>query len=271
MTRRIAFLLGKPPKPGLFPDILSRLQAQGVSVRLHLPHQEAPVMAAPDELVVHRGLRRDVLERLLGEEGAGTTFCNPVAASLQVEDRFRIITLLGRAGVPVPASLQTDDWQQVVHMAQRGPLVIKARDGAAGRGVGVSFIGPGTCPLAPPIPGPWQVQEHVQADGTDRKLYVVGGTCRGLLKPWPRQGASGIVPFTPAAELLRIGRAAGVAAGLEIFGVDVVQGPDGPVVVDVNAFPGSGGVAGAAGLIAGYLSARLGPSDASPQGETEFV
>ncbi|MDQ4069776.1 MAG: hypothetical protein M3203_09965, partial [Actinomycetota bacterium] len=49
--------------------------------------------------------------------------------------------------------------------------------------------------------------------------------------------------------------AAGAALGLEIFGVDLVVGGDGPVVVDVNGFPGFKGVPPAAAWIADHLRA----------------
>lgn len=40
---------------------------------------------------------------------------------------------------------------------------------------------------------------------------------------------------------------------MHLAGVDVVLGPHGPVVVDVNAFPGYRDVAGAAAAVAAHL------------------
>jgi ribosomal protein S6--L-glutamate ligase len=39
-------------------------------------------------------------------------------------------------------------------------------------------------------------------------------------------------------EVADLARAAGSAFGLELYGVDVLVGESGPVVVDVNPFPG---------------------------------
>ena len=44
------------------------------------------------------------------------------------------------------------------------------------------------------------------------------------------------------------------AVGLHLAGVDLVIGPDGPTVVDVNPFPGYRGVDGAADGVATHLS-----------------
>ncbi len=45
----------------------------------------------------------------------------------------------------------------------------------------------------------------------------------------------------------------GEALGLGLYGMDVIESPDGPVVVDVNYFPGYKGVPGAAAHIADYI------------------
>jgi ribosomal protein S6--L-glutamate ligase len=48
-----------------------------------------------------------------------------------------------------------------------------------------------------------------------------------------------------------------VAFGLDIFGFDVIDALDGPVVVDVNPFPGARGVTGAIEAFVSLARARL--------------
>ena len=43
-----------------------------------------------------------------------------------------------------------------------------------------------------------------------------------------------------------------------LLGVDVLRTPDGPVVVDVNAFPGFRGIADAPQLVTGHLREHAG-------------
>ena len=53
-----------------------------------------------------------------------------------------------------------------------------------------------------------------------------------------------------APELVELARRCGRAFGLTLYGLDLIEGPDGPVIVDVNYFPGYRGVPGAAERVA---------------------
>jgi glutathione synthase/RimK-type ligase-like ATP-grasp enzyme len=59
------------------------------------------------------------------------------------------------------------------------------------------------------------------------------------------------VPVTP--QVREIALRCGEAMGLSLYGLDVIESPDGPVVVDVNYFPGYKGVPGAAAAIADHI------------------
>jgi len=108
-------------------------------------------------------------------------------------------------------------------------------------------------PADAPFPGPYLVQDRVAHDGWDRKVYVAGRACRGLLKPWPRRESAAQRPFAPEPMLGDLALAVGRVLGLEIYGVDFVVGETGPLIVDVNGFPGFKGVPDAARLIGDYL------------------
>jgi glutathione synthase/RimK-type ligase-like ATP-grasp enzyme len=49
----------------------------------------------------------------------------------------------------------------------------------------------------------------------------------------------------------------GELLGLELYGVDLLETPDGLSVTEVNCFPGYKGVPGAARLLAGYTLDRV--------------
>jgi hypothetical protein len=59
------------------------------------------------------------------------------------------------------------------------------------------------------------------------------------------------VPVTREVEDLAL--RAGAATGLGLFGLDIIEGADGPVVVDTNYFPGYKGCVGVAGPMAAYV------------------
>src|SRR5439155_26853881 len=61
----------------------------------------------------------------------------------------------------------------------------------------------------------------------------------------------GLIPVTPELRMLALN--VGELFGLDIYGVDVVETPDGWVGVDINDFPSFGLVPGAVMLIAKFI------------------
>jgi hypothetical protein len=64
-------------------------------------------------------------------------------------------------------------------------------------------------------------------------------------------GGEGLLPVTP--ELRRLALNVGELFGLDIYGVDVVETPEGWVSIDINDFPGFKGVPGSVELIATFI------------------
>ncbi len=255
----IICLAGKPPRPGTILDLLvSRLAGEGLQITTQLPHvagfcaEEWPYGA----LIVHRGMSRPILQALTDIEPKGRAFCNRAAASLAAQDRPALLRRLQSAGLPVPAFERHDDCSAALAAATGRDVVVKAADGVIGRGSRVLFSHQAPLPPEPPFAGPYLIEDRVARDGADRKLYVAGPRCFGLLKTWPRTPDGAGVPFDPSEELRRLAFAAGRAAGLEIYGVDFVIGPGGPVIVDVNVFPGFRGVDGGADAVIDHIRCR---------------
>lgn len=258
-ARHVAFWLGKPPKPtSLFPELFGLLREAGLEVTVHLPHEQPPPRSAPD-LIVHRGLRPEALAAVGALARAGVPVCNPLAGTELTRDRVGLAARLRQARLPVPPGVTATTWDEAREAATL-PSVIKTAGGADGRGGTVIAGSRADLPAERPFGGPYLVQPFDPNEGVDRKLYVAGGAVRGLLKPSPlaRGHVSGGDPFEPDAELATLARRVGEAVGLELYGVDVLVGQGGPVVVDVNAFPGFRGVADAPQPIAEHLLRRYG-------------
>lgn len=77
------------------------------------------------------------------------------------------------------------------------------------------------------------------------------------MKPWPRNPDVPAQSFDISLELIDLAIAVGVATGLEIFGVDVLLGAQGPKIVDVNVFPGFGGIDEAYSAVVHHVLERL--------------
>lgn len=263
MSRRnppIAFVLGKPVREGsVFPEVFQYLRRFGVQSRVHLPHEAEDIIPAwlyEASLIVNRGLNASALSSLAPLEQAGLPCCNPVDASLAAQDRRRVLQQLSAAGLPVPPWTQVMSWSEVLDLAGEQPVVVKAIDGSRGRGAGVAFVGENDRTSEAPFPGPYILQKQVDHDGWDHKVYVAGHGCRGLLKPWPRRDAISVQPFEPESRMASLAGEVGQVLSLTVYGVDFLEAKTGPVIVDVNVFPGFRGVPQAARLISGHLYRR---------------
>lgn len=255
---QIGFLLGRPPGPAsVLPEVVRRLRELGadIDVRVIAKDREIPHELFRRDVVVLRGLGLEELKAARALEKAGVRCCNSVGASALARDKLAAVQALAGAGLPVPRSAGADGWDEVRRIASGRAVVVKPVAGSRGQDVLIASgdqLGPG-----PPFPGPYLVQECIDGDGLDRKLYVVGSRVGGVLRKWPpvtledRRGTA----FAPGSELRDVAVAVGSALALEVYGVDIIIDHRGPSVVDVNAFPGFKGVGDAARWIAQHLHA----------------
>lgn len=262
MNANAICLLGKPPRPSTIFDLIQhQLIENKIAVQVVLPHASGCLETAqwPDgALIIHRGLNGVILDQLAGCETRGWRCCNSPASSIQAQNRHTLMKCLQEAGLPVPIWQQLTDWGDVLRVGSRQSVVVKAADGTVGRGTQVVIAAVGTLPKIAPFCGPYLVEDLVENEGRDRKLYVAGSNCFGLIKPWPRNPDTPSEAFDVPPALKDLALATGAATGLEIFGVDVVLGTDGPVIVDVNVFPSFKGIDEAPAAVIRHLLGRLG-------------
>jgi ribosomal protein S6--L-glutamate ligase len=204
-------------------------------------------------------------------EAAGALVVNACGATALCADRVELTGRVVAADLPWPRTLSAVDLQTLagyetgVHELLPYPVVVKSR--LSRRGDLVQRVDSieqlrelkAAWPAEPVI-----VQEYVENDGFDRKLYVVddlvlGVSCASQLSVEDRQARTEIA-VPPAWE--RLALAAGRVLGLRVYGVDVVLAARGPKIVDVNAFPGFRGVPGACEALVGMVD-RLATSAAA--------
>ena len=261
-------VLGKPPRPGtVMWQVAEALGAEGHPTEVRLPHDHPDALDLPREasLVVHRGLSEQALSHLKeavdGGSGWVVSCCNPISSVQGVERRRDLFDLLGGAGLPIPDTTAYETWTEVSSRAGDGRVVIKGLHGSEGRGATVAVVDGQS---AQPFPGPWVVQELIPHDGLDRKLYVAGDQVSGQMKRsplgfsgGPPDGARGSERFEPTGPQVALARAVGEVTGLHLYGVDLVEGPAGPVVVDVNVFPGFRGITEGPAQVTAHIRAHL--------------
>lgn len=186
---------------------------------------------------------------------AGADQLNPYPSWVATQDKVVASRYLRAAGIPTPRSWLTADLSLLAPLIEERPLIVKPHRGHRGAGVQVART---PAELAAIAVGeqPVIVQELVPGPDEDLKVYVVGEevfAVRKVFSPTSFTVAGRPCPVDP--ELGDIARRCGQALGLGLYGLDVIESPDGPVVVDVNTFPGYKGVPRPAPLIAEYITA----------------
>ncbi len=183
----------------------------------------------------------------------GARVLNPYSCCLAARDKIVASERLRTANIPTPRSWLTGNLIQLRHVVTELPLVVKPYIG--GRGKDVHIVRhPDELAALPPNQRQWLVQELIPGPGEDLKVYVIGNEVFGLRKPsTPTSSRTSGRPCAVSSEVRDIALRCGQALGLSLYGVDVIESPDGPVVVDVNYFPSYKEVPNAAGRLADYI------------------
>lgn len=223
----------------------------------------------------------------------GLTTVNDARSIRGVRDKV-LAAAIGRArGLPMPLTYAAARPESLAEIPEAEfPLVVKPADGSSGRAVRLVSSPERLAGLRAELAGEGMLiaQPYVANSGVDLKVYCVAGEL------YATERSSPLHPFGPvrerrvplSAEVARIVAEAGAAFGLDLYGVDVLLGPDGPVIVDVNDFPsfrqvpdaaarvgravlelarrGAGG-AGAAAVVPGAARARVAEQVPASAGE----
>ena len=184
----------------------------------------------------------------------GAVIVNPYSVSAALADKIVASRILEAAGVPTPAAYVASQTDQLLPLLESGPLIVKPYHGAGGHHVRVvrtpAELAEVNCGREPVF-----AQRYHANDGSDRKIYAIGGLLFGVKKVFPRrteeekQG----VPFTLSAELRDIALRCGEAFGIDLYGVDIIESGGTPYVVDMCSIPGFKGVPDAIRLLAQYF------------------
>ncbi|MFI9240722.1 RimK family alpha-L-glutamate ligase [Streptomyces sp. NPDC053079] len=172
----------------------------------------------------------------------GLTTVNDARSIRGVRDKALAAVTAEARGLPVPATYAAARAEEFAQLpASAYPLVVKPADGSSGRAV---RLVPDPGRLSPQDGaegggGMLIAQPYVPNSGIDLKVYSVDGELYATERRSPlhpdQPARERHVPLTP--EVATIAAEVGAAYGLDLYGVDIVFGPDGPVVVDVNDFP----------------------------------
>jgi RimK family alpha-L-glutamate ligase len=255
----LLFLLVRrvPPVPSpVLVAVEERLRARGHRVDTVIPEEtvvRSDEIDVAHDLYVLKSHTELALSLAAALEARGGRVLNPHAHCVSAQDKVVSMLRLRAAGVPVPRTWVATDPSLIGDGLSDGPVIIKPHRGHRGAGVilvrdeaDLANLSTSDAPLV--------IQDHIEGPGEDLKVYVVGEQVFAVRKPFSAESFT--VPGRPCRvtrEVRDLALRAGEAFGLGLFGLDVIESPDGPVVVDLNYFPGYKGVPGVAPLIADYI------------------
>jgi RimK family alpha-L-glutamate ligase len=241
---------GIPYECFTFPKLVAKL-AYKPSFRvnnLELPKELDALIIRPigrgslEELV----FRMDMLYKL---ERQGFLIINPTEAIEHCVDKYDILAILEDNNIPIPRTAATESVNEALKaFTELGEdVVVKPLFGS--RGIGATRII--DLEIAATIfkaitfqHGVIYIQEFIPHGTSDIRAFVINNTVtaamRRVAENWKTNYSQGAKPapikLNPNLEQLAV-RAAKVV-GCKIAGVDILEGPNGPVIVDVNSQPG---------------------------------
>jgi ribosomal protein S6--L-glutamate ligase len=253
--------IGKEPRPhSIYPDVCAELEGRGVKAETVVAERALFRMS---DLAPQADLYVVRTRTLLGFSAAtalslaGARLLVPLERERVIRDRFLVQQTLVSASIPAPRAYmaaRADDLAPILH--DRGALILKPHDVAAGK---AALVVRSECELPRDMKGPFFAQEFVPHSTADVKLFGIGSRVFAIRRRFPARSIADKLGsfFTPTREMVALAARCREAFSLELYGIDLIEGPDGPVVVDVNSTPGYKGVHRAPALIAELISDRL--------------
>lgn len=190
--------------------------------------------------------RMDMLYKL---ERLGFYIINPAEAIEHCVDKYDILAILEDNNIPVPRTAATESVNEALRAFSElgGDVVVKPVFGS--RGMGATRI------VDPEIAstifkaiafhhGVIYLQEFVPHGYSDIRAFVINGNVvaamRRVAEGWKTNYSQGArpAPTTLSTEFEKLATKAAKAVGCKIAGVDILEGPDGPKICDVNSQPG---------------------------------
>ncbi len=256
-------------------DVIIKEEVIITNKGLILPTLDALVVrdvgAGPMEGV---SFRFDVLRQL---EIQGTLILNSPEAIRNAANKYHTTYLLAKAGLPVPATFSVQDRNKAIQIIKDlKDAVVKPVFGYKGKGIIRVRDGRMLEPDSSISKVPWEdqitqmidswgmlyIQEFIENQGRDIRAFIVNGKVLGSIYRSAQRGhwinnlsqggTSAPCTLTPSQE--KICAKAAEAVGTVFAGVDLIEGPQGTMVLEVNGTPSGAGIYNSCGVnVAGHI------------------
>ena len=205
-------------------------------------------------------------------EVAGIKVINSTYPFRRSRDKYATQYTLQAAGLPIPKTFTTESLARAYEQTEEmKPVIYKPILSSMGRG-SMKFddtdLAYNAYKMLDRLYHPLIIQGYIQNPGRDIRVFVIGDECVGAVYKyipegkWKSNVAQGgkMVEEDMSPEIIELGFKAARAMGLDYCGVDIIESPEGPVVLEVNAAPGWQGLNEATGKDVASLVVEYGVS-----------
>lgn len=190
--------------------------------------------------------RMDMLSKM---EKLGLTVINPSKAIEHCADKYAILSIIENAEIPIPRTIATESVSVALRAFNElgGDVIVKPIFGS--RGIGTtrlvdSEIASTAFKAIVFYHGVIYLQKFIPHGTSDIRAFVVGdqviASMRRVSNSWKTNYSQGAKPskIKLSSALKELAIKSARAVGCRIAGVDILEGPKGPMIVDVNSQPG---------------------------------
>ena len=197
------------------------------------------------------------LSILEAAEAAGIPTINNSRSIRLVRDKAVAAAFARAHGLPIPPTYFVAHPRLLEQIPETDyPIVVKPSNGSSCRGV-YRLNNPAELTalvIAEANDSFFLAQRYAENSGFDMKVYVTGTEVYAAIakkSPLHSNVEEHFVPLTPQVRKLAL--QVGKLFGLDIYGVDIVETPQGPAILDINDFPSFGGVPRAVVRVSEYV------------------
>ena len=263
---------GHTPKPFRLPDIAAEIPNKFT----YLDEEDVSDMDGVMVRTVGFGtgdqitFRISLLEHF---EDAGIYVMNPAYSFRRAKDKYATLTALNKAGIRVPRTYIGENLEAAIKfVADVGDVVIKPLIGARGMGAIRSDhpeLAYRAMKFIHQLGQVLYVQEMVEKPNRDIRAFIIGGKLIGSMYRYIPEGIEGEwrtnVHGGGNAELAKLTQEYEECAiltaevlNLDYTGVDIIESPEGPCVIEANAAPSWSALSRVSGIdIASLIIDRL--------------
>ncbi|MES2962790.1 MAG: 30S ribosomal protein S6--L-glutamate ligase [Bdellovibrionota bacterium] len=253
--------------------LVEAAEERGHQVRVIDPLRCYMNITARKPSIHFKGEKLDGFDAIIPRIGASVTFygtavvrqfemmdvycLNESQAISRARDKLRSMQLLSREGIGLPITgfaHSPDDTDDVIQLVGQAPFIIKLLEGTQGKGVVLAETkkaAESVIDAFRKLDAYFLVQEYIrEAAGADIRCFVVGDKVVASMMRNAKEGefrsnlhrGGKAVAIQVTEEECQIAIRSAQIMGLNVAGVDIIRGKNGPLILEVNSSPGLEGI-----------------------------